>query len=502
MSATLSEGRALWLWLMTLASACLIHATLPDYEQREWGGQREWLLLSAMGLFWSARVRLRDLNSAQPFARWAQLKLKLTRWAPTLCLSSLVSHKLYTLLALRDVLTQSALLLTMCLIALMSCWGEGDGTLKRTALRRVRELTALTYLGAALHKLNETFLSAPESCAVHGAEVSFKLVGLPWPAPPSVGLWLLDDAFELLYMLSTTPWVIGGVVIIVELALFYGVWRSRRWAWLLGLTFHLPLTLTIAPSFAWVMFCGYWASTLSIEVRPRRADSSFLSTCTLHPIWETSAWASSLYLLTSPETAQPELKALALCVCACWGRLVTPRAAPVSHIEQPQVKSERLRPQAPRAIMALITALYGLHMLSPYLGVEVQHSGAMLSNLRVDPECFNSLIAPRGGWDPYLRIDEAQLGDAERPLKVRVLKEQLWGWAALNAIRRNWCSPVTSPLRLVGTWSGVPFVIEDLCAPDGLSALREEHPFKTSLPSGWQRLQKNLSRRCDQACLH
>ena len=126
----------------------------------------------------------------------------------------------------------------------------------------------------------------------------------------------------------------------------------------------------------------------------------------------------------------------------------------------------------------------------------------MLSNLRVDPPCFNSLVAPRLGWDPYIRVSEARFGAAQRVKRVEVLKRQLWGWAALNAMKRSWCSPATRPLSLKGTWGQEPFEIKDLCAEDGLEALKAQHPLKTGLPVGWQRLQKNLSRRCDQACVH
>ena len=126
----------------------------------------------------------------------------------------------------------------------------------------------------------------------------------------------------------------------------------------------------------------------------------------------------------------------------------------------------------------------------------------MLSNLRVDPACHNSLIAPSWGWDPYIRIDEARLGQASRPKQLQALTSQLWGWAALNTLKRNWCSPQTRPFELKGSWWGEPFELPDLCAPHSLELLKALHPWSTAAPMGWQRLQKNLSRSCEQACVH
>ncbi|MBM4291604.1 MAG: hypothetical protein FJ138_09270 [Deltaproteobacteria bacterium] len=127
----------------------------------------------------------------------------------------------------------------------------------------------------------------------------------------------------------------------------------------------------------------------------------------------------------------------------------------------------------------------------------MQHSGAMLSNLRVDPACHNSLLFPAWGWDPYVYIDEAALGAARRPRRVAALRGQLWSRAAVVAMRQNWCAPHTRPLRLAGRWGGRPFVIEDLCAPEGLAPLGGAG----WLP-GWQAFQKNLPRACGQACVH
>ena len=128
-------------------------------------------------------------------------------------------------------------------------------------------------------------------------------------------------------------------------------------------------------------------------------------------------------------------------------------AAPLAHLAP-------LAPPAPLTRSGgVLCLLYALHALSPYLGVEVQHSGAMLSNLRVDPSCHNSLIFPAWGWDPYVYIDEASLGAAHRPRRVEALRAQLWSVTAVRAMRESWCAPHTRPLRLAGRWGGRAFVI-------------------------------------------
>jgi len=474
------------LWLSSLAFALLIHSTLPDYEQREWGGQRAWLQVSAIALLCSSLMMCTRGGAPKAFSAWATYQAKLSRWAPCVALSALMLHKLWTLLTLRDVLTQSMILLCLCAIALISSLPSQAERLSEVTLKRARDVTALTYVGAALHKLNTTFLASAQSCALHGVEVSFELIGLPWPEPPHMSLSAVDALVTQLYQLSASPLFVGSGVIAVELALACALWRGERWLWPLGLLFHLPLTLTIAPSFSGVMFCGYVASTL-LRVP---------SIATLSVARATLGAGVALWICFGP--MGEALKALSLCALAVWGWLaLAPKASP-----QSSPRSVTQAPPLVRRLLMTITAVYGLHLLSPYLGVEVQHSGAMLSNLRIDPACFNSLVAPRVGWDPYIRIEEAQLGRAERPKKVKVLREQLWGWAALNTIRRNWCSPTTSPFVLRGSWGGEPFEIDDLCASGGLLELEASRPLQTSLPVGWQRLQKNLSRRCDQACVH
>jgi hypothetical protein len=367
-----------------------------------------------------------------------------------------------------------------------------------STLKASAALGALTYAAAALHKCNITFLSAPESCAVRGVALIAELTSAPWPHPPlAEQLGVLSGALPFistLYHLAQTPQLVAPLIIALELALALGVWRGRSWVWPLGAFFHLPLSLTIAPSFGSVMLTSYVAGALVVMLEQSQGQAQNYDDTQLAKRAPILLLISApLALLTAYGPFSSFFKGVLFVGSGLWGWY-----ALRDHKRSPSSSPSSLFPRPLRALVLL----YGLHTLSPYLGIEVQHSAAMLSNLRVDPPCHNSLLAPAWGWDPYLRVDEARFGEQSRPKKEAALKDQLWGWAALNAMRRNWCTPATRPLFLKGSWWGESFVIEDLCTPHALQQLHKQHPWSTLLPSGWQRLQKNLSRRCDQACLH
>ena len=67
----------------------------------------------------------------------------------------------------------------------------------------------------------------------------------------------------------------------------------------------------------------------------------------------------------------------------------------------------------------------------------------MLSNLRIDLDCHNSLLFPASwvGDDPYVRILNAQFGEANWSERQRIVREGLWNETALFTMRKNWCPP-------------------------------------------------------------
>ena len=138
--------------------------------------------------------------------------------------------------------------------------------------------------------------------------------------------------------------------------------------------------------------------------------------------------------------------------------------------------------------------------MTPYLGLQMQHTGAMLSNLRVDAECHNSLIFPAELVieDQYIRINEVHFGTEKWTSRKRILEAGLWNEAALSTMKRNWCVPWARPIAMTLAYGKQAVVIPDLC---DVASLDFFSPSQRLL-SGYQRFQKNLTRSCSQSCIH
>ncbi len=400
--------------------ASLLHLLLPDFDQPGWWAPR---ILEAIGAAW--------------------LLWRPSRWGFALCFLSTA----WPLLFLRDVLTQSAYLTVCAALGVVGARGT------RAA---VVWLTAGTYVLAVFHKLNTGFFDPTYSCADH----AWAQVMLRWPVPDLAPL---------------SPWA----ALAIELAMATALIRRSPWRWPLGLLFHLPMTVTLAPAFGAVMLSGYVAAGSAREAarwrrvwRTRRGALLVGATAVL----AFDLWAGRTF---APVIAFEAAAAGALAVGAllAW----TPRR----------------RGATPRWAYAVF-ALWIAHGLTPYAGWQFQHSAAMLSNLRIDRGCHNHLLMPESlrGVDPYIRIDEAHIGG--RAKRERLVRETLWNVAALHAMRRNWCIPENRPIRFVGTWRERAFEIPDLCASDWIEAL----PGAERRLPGLQLFQKNLRRDCPAACVH
>jgi hypothetical protein len=365
------------------------------------------------------------------------------------------------LLFLRDVLTQSMYLTWAASLGFVGALGKGGDV--RGA---VRLLTASAYAVAALHKLNTDFFDPGVSCANHAvAQVSARW---PWAEP----LAALDGAL---------PFLVLGL----ELALAWLVLRGSPWMWLWGLVFHLPLTVTLAPAFGPVMFSGYVAAT-------RTRDAAIA-----RDIWRRHKGRlclGGLLLVATDGLSIGELEGPVLIAKLFVAGAIA--AGALSLVGRPA------RAAAPRSSLGakLVAVGWLLHGLTPYLGLQYQHTGAMLSNLRVDVACHNSVVFPSSlmATDPYLHIDSARIGRGQRAARERVLEASLWNIAALHTMQRNWCVPELRPIQLKGSWRGRAFEIADLCDDDWLDAL----PGARWLPAGFQRFQKNLGQACHAACIH
>jgi hypothetical protein len=394
------------LWLRGLGLATINHAYLADYDQTGWFTLRILTYVSGLILLFTPTSRPH---------RFAPNHLNLWRFVCwCLCLS-----KLYTLFFLKDVLTQSLLLSAFYLI---SAFTIKKSHLYFSALRSISMLTASTYLMAIFHKLNSDFLFSAQSCAIHGFEVSLSLL-------PS---WTLISHLKTSFMSYLVEWPLfpASIVITFEWMLCLLCLYRSKLIWVIGFIFHLPLTLTIAPSFGSVMAVGWGAGTILPHLKKRRGQKIQIT-----------------------------------------------------------------------SIYPYILAIYVSHgLLSPYMGIEVQHSAAMLSNLRVDPACANSLIMPPLGGDPYVYIEEASFGQRSLPKRRLIVKRGLWNLTAISTMQTNWCIAEHRPLQLSITHQGQSFFIDDLCRKDALDPVYKAASIFAL--RGWQRFQKNLQRQCHQTCVH
>ncbi|MGK0360506.1 MAG: hypothetical protein ACI9U2_002819, partial [Bradymonadia bacterium] len=357
-------------WARVFAIASLVHLTLPDFEQDGWLIPA---LIEAAGALWLL---------------WRPHRLGFA-----LC----ALGTLWPLLLGRDVLTQSALLTLWALI------GAVGGTRRLDA---VRVTTAATYAFAALHKLNTAFFDPATSCGHHA-----------WTQ--IVDRYPLPD-------LGAMPWM-PYFIVAIEVALAVGIWRRAPWVWPLGIAFHLPLTVTLAPAFGAVMIAG-WAAAVSAKQWARWRQA-----------WGPSLLVGAVIAGALEVALAAELEPVnVLKVMAAGALLVASLKA--------WVQPGQGRPIGAFAWICL--GVWSLNCLTPYLGVQYQHSAAMLSNLRIDKGCHNSVVMPEALRivEPYIRIEDAQFAHGIRRTRAARLKATLWNLPALATMHRNWCIPENRPI--------------------------------------------------------
>lgn len=414
---------------------------------------------------------------------------------------------LIPLLFLRDWMTQTTLLTAIAIVGMLTTRGSPPPTapfrLPRDAeaddspppqgpqdpappvVAFAGVLVVCTYVVAVFHKLNRDFFDVELSCAVYG-----------WAK--------LDRLTPRLGLLDVPPsWLQGGLLA-AELLLVWLLWRRHmRAALVVGPLFHLPLTIALAPAFAFTMGIGYAARMRlqDIEALRRGARRHGAVALVLGLVaaglttWAAGVWPIWHLLLK-----------IVLLVAVAWVAARTPFTAQAAG-SGPSTATRTWRSRWPGlAAVVLVAVLASL----PYLGTRVQHAGAMLSNLRIDAGCWNHLLVPESvrRVDPYLRIDSAHVGGARyRALGLHERREAallggLWGDDALPAIRRNWCRPHVRPIRISGTLRGEPLHIEDLCA-DGVELPGPRGAFGgRALFPNHLRFQTTLRRDCRQVCVH
>ncbi|MGC6416282.1 MAG: hypothetical protein ACON3Z_04160 [Bradymonadia bacterium] len=431
------SSRRIKYWARGFAIASLVHLCLPDFEQPGWRAPQILEALGAVLLLWRP-----------------------SPWAFLLCALS----TLYPLLFLRDVLTQSMYLTWVAFVAAFGSFG-----LRLDVLSCVRWLTAGTYLLAAFHKLNHDFLNPEFSCAHH----ALRQMDAYWsliPFPMGLGVSL------------------SIAVVVIEILICILLLRRSLWVWPIGAVFHWGLTVTLAPAFGLVMLAGY-ASALTAN----------------HLVLIRATWRRHLKSIVCLTGALLCLDSVFSGTLASVGQMIKGimiLGSAVVALFVLGTHHARLRRRIPsKCRIAMVFGLLWLaHGLLPYFGVKYQHSAAMLSNLRIDKPCYNSLIMPTfvGEHDPYVRVLRARIGRGQRPRREQILTDGLWTPTAMSVMHKNWCIPELRPILIEGDYRGRAFTISDLCER------RWYEPLGFTQPpwSGLQRFQKNLKARCETACIH
>ena len=377
----------------------------------------------------------------------------------------------------RDVLTQSMFLL---FVSLAGVWATGRGE-RDAFLKTVRWLTILVYGLAVFHKLNADFLNPQYSCALYGLD-------------EVAGYWHLPTISASSPLAEGVPWLILGSEAAIAVLHVAGY---RRICWSFAVGFHIFLTFTMAPAFVFVMLVGHAAFARPADLR-QLGDLLARRWPALSTI--------ALLATTASIAAHRELPDWSMIPreFALWGLLAALiwafppwRAAGWVRDGGPPADGGRWLPR-------IAAALFLLNGLTPYLGLQYQHTAAMVSNLRIDRGCWNHLLVPESTrlQDPYIRIEEAYFGEPGAiPDYEEVVERQLWSPPQIRQMRRNWCRPEVRPFHLTGTYRGESFAIEDLCADEPLP-FGEWRVFGEAVFGDFLRFQKNLRRRCPQTCIH
>ena len=390
------------------------------------------------------------------------------------------------LLFLRDQLSQSVILEVFAICgAVTAFWNAGRNLEEPPAMfaAAVRGVTIVTYGLATFHKLNRDFVQAETSCANYGVHevLDYYHIANDLIAPFEAVIPILALAVE------------GGICV-AYLA------RRRRVAWLLATIFHLPITLTMAPAFAFVMLGGH----LSFMIDEDRTLLASRMRRSWRWIIPSAAFLLAMSLFrhgSIPEiTMIPKEGLLWLFLIWIWATFTPGRtdASPLQTTPRPPLNHGKL-------VVYIVVGGFTLNGFTPYLGVQYQHAAAMLSNLRIDDGCWNSYIIPESVrlTEDYVRIEEGWIGTPGRTEEYeRIMAEQLWNPPQIRQMQRNWCKQSVRPLYIRGTYRGREFVFEDLCNPESPWPFEDDGVLNIEIFPDFLRFQKNLMRECPQTCIH
>lgn len=433
-----------------------VHLLLPDALQDAW--------LAADALYWIGLFLLAITGS---LAGWI------------LCAVGLA----VPLFFLGDQLTQSAFLLTLAVSAIV-CFGgparDREVRLTKSLPAAVRTLTVATYAVAALHKMNVDFFDPAVSCANAGVSILANTWTIDFIANPS-----LD-----------TLW--APFFVVVELGVATLLVVRPAMGMTLALAMHIPLTIVFAPAFAFTMIAG-WPCFLTedeLDHLGRVMRRSYKPILALGAVLGLGSFALYMQRHTVVYWFW-SFKEGVLWTLLAW-LAVALAFRPKGVFDGWSATRESVGRHG-RVLSIAVAAFWVVHALGPYTGMWFHHSGAMLSNLRIDEGCWNSALFGESARlvDPYVRIDEARVTDVSgmrQPGREEGLVAKLRDRRELERERARVCHRDGRVVRLHGTFEGAPFQIANLC----------ETPWPLGRPlfPGARPFQRNLERECPQACIH
>jgi hypothetical protein len=344
--------------------------------------------------------------------------------------------------------------------------------------RAVAVLTIGVYAIAALHKLNADFFDPTVSCANGGLSILADNWALPLPS----ALWS-SPAWPILFLFAE-------VCVVVLLAL-----RPPA-GMLVAVLMHIPLTIVFAPSFAFTMVSGWVCLLREEEVAHYMATLRARFRIIVGVGAALGALSFGLYMVRH-WVVYPwwSFKEALLWMLFVW-IVIAERGRAEALPRRPAITIAASRHARILSVLAFV--LWLANGLTPYTGFRFHHAGAMLSNLRVDPGCWNSAVFPETVRvvDPYVRIDSVEVrgGVAGPDVLEAEFSERLFNRQSLERMRRSVCAAGAGPIAISLSFDGREISTDDLCASPwiaGRPLLPNARPF-----------QENLTRDCPEACIH
>ncbi len=357
-------------------------------------------------------------------------------------------------------------------------------------IARVFQIGAVSALGfAALHKINRDFFDPKVSC-----------IGLRdrlhdwWGVPPAMSAWLgpawvigLEASLPLLLML----WPPLGLLLTALLLFEFGS---------IGAPAFAAIVLTMATAFL------NERDRAAIAAAGRGPVLIWIGLVVCAVAFAALAFHGAYQVSTISAFHAYALGVMVASVVALRARVRALRGGRPQVTSVPAQQSSASAPSgaaspAGRLIVALVVVASLVNGMSPYLGLKFEYSFAMLSNLRVDDDRWNSLIFPRAmrltEHDPFLHVTKVsylKLATGQRFGSGGILDPALYSpllirYRLQRAFERG--VQVTFDFR----YRGRDYHFVDAKDPTKLYALLERLPSQTLF-------QRELDLGKPQSCVH